>query len=130
LANFTIDELVDIVLTLAARGGRGVPPRDEILSHVKAAKSGKEFFVALKSTSLCHIEKSADWGVALMGHAIRHPELPQGHRQAGKTRPVIEAARIIINARDAGYVRSLERFEVAPDTGEFREKQSTETPPH
>jgi hypothetical protein len=129
-ANFTIEELVDVVLTLAARDGHGAPPRDEILSYVKAAKSGKEFFAALKSTSLCHIEKSADWGVAVMAHAIRHPELPQGHRQAGKTRPVIEAARLIINARRAGYVRSLERFEVDPETGEFREKQSAEEPPH
>ena len=124
-ANFTINELVDVVLALAARGGHPVPPRDDILPHVKATNSGKEFFAALKSTGLCHIEKSADWGEALMAHAIRHPQLPQRHRQAGKDRPVIEAAQLVINARRSGYMRSLARFEVDPETGELREKQAT-----
>lgn len=122
-ANFTVDELVNVALSLAGRGGGEVPLHDEILPLVKGVGSAKEFFKALKSTSLCHVGKSFDWGGALMDHAIKSPKLPQGHPQAGNTRPVIEAAQLVIDARGSGYVRSLERFEVDPETGELREKQ-------
>lgn len=122
-ANFTVDELVNVALSLAARGGSEVPLHDEIMPLVKGVESGKEFFRALKSTSLCHVGKSFDWGVALMDCALKSPKLPQGHPQAGNTRPVIKAAQLVIDARGSSYVRSLERFEVDPETGELREKQ-------
>ena len=57
-----------------------------------------------------------------MNHALNHPVLPQDHANAGKTRPVIEIARLLVHARDSGYLRSLEKYKVDPDTGEFREK--------
>lgn len=122
LGNFSVDELVDVLLTLATRDQEKSPSRNEFLSQVSAAKSGKEFFAALTNTGLHNIDKSMDWGIALMSYAIPHPEFPQSHRLAGKMRPVIDAARLVVNARHAGYVRSLERFKVDSETGELREK--------
>lgn len=121
-ANFTIDEIVEVVLTLAAHNDEKLPSRDEILHYVKEVKSAKEFFAALNGTMLCRLEKNADWGIALMSHAIRHPELPNGHQAAGKTRPAIQAARFVINARHAGYMRLTARFEINPETGDMRER--------
>lgn len=121
-ANFSIDELLDVALDHVADNETEVPSRSDILPQVQMAKSGKEFFKGLKSAGISNVEKSEDWGEALMAYAVRRPELPEGHAQAGKTRPVIEAARIVINTRRAGYVRSMERYEVDPDTGELREK--------
>ncbi len=122
LANFTVDELVNSVLTLAFLNGGDTITAEEILPLVRGVKSVKEFFAALETINLTGVAKGADWGAKLMEHAIGYPELPQGHEHAGKFRPVIEAARIMISAQDAGYVRSLERFVVDPGTGELREK--------
>lgn len=122
-ANFTVDELVNVVLALAARGDGEVPAHHDILPLVEGLQSGKEFFKALRKTSLCHVDKSFQWGVELMKHAIDCPKLPQGHPQFGNTRPAIEAARLVIDARRSVYAHSLDRLEVDPETGELREKQ-------
>lgn len=118
-ANFTLDELVDVALSLSAQNGRQLLSHNEILSHVRQAKSGKEFFVALEDTSLSEIAKSTDWGIALMAYAVEHPELPKEHARAGNTRPVIEAAQFVNNARHVGFMRSLEQYKVNPETGEL-----------
>lgn len=121
-ANFTVSELMDVLLDLARRDRDQVPARGEIMPLVARAKSGKQFFDALKQNGLQEIGKNQAWGVALMNCALQHQELPQDHEKAGETRPVIEVARLLVNARDAGYLRSLEAYKVDPDTGELREK--------
>lgn len=120
-ANFTVSELVDVLLD-AIRDLSQVPSRNEIRPLVASTKSAKQFFDALKQYGFQEIEKGEAWGVALMNYALQHHELPQDRKKAGKTRPVIEVARLLVNARDAGYLRSLEAFRVDPDTGELREK--------
>jgi hypothetical protein len=122
-ANITIDEMLNVALALAAREGNEVPPHDEIRSLVRAVNSRKEFFEVVKGTSMLHIKKDFAWGVALMNHAIQHPLLPHGHPQAGNTRPAIEAADLVIDARRLRYLPSLARLEVDPETGELRRKQ-------
>jgi len=123
LANFTVDELVDVALGLAARDNGALPARDDILSHVRLAKSGKEFFAGLNAAGLDGVDKSDAWGEALMAHAVKHQELPKEHKQADKTRPVIEAAHFVINARRSGYSQSVERYTVDPETGELQQRQ-------
>jgi hypothetical protein len=121
-ANFTVSELVDVYLDLASRDLDQVPSRNKIRPLVASAKSKKQFFDALKQHGFPEIGKGETWGVALMNYALRHHELPQDHKKAGETRPIIEVARLLVNARNAGYLRSLETFRVDPDTGELREK--------
>lgn len=120
--NFTVQELVDVLLKLAARDFAELPSRDDLLTQVGSAKSGKAFFHAVADDRLQRIGKSTDWGAALMAHAISHPEFPEGHGRAGQTRKIIEAAQVLMRTRDAGYLRSLEQFRVDPETGELREK--------
>lgn len=122
-ASFAIDELVSVWLTLATRREDGVPPHDVILNLVMKVNSAKEFFKVLNGNNLCHVSKGFDWGVALMNYAIQHPKLPEGHPGAGNTRPVVEAARLIIDARRSKYVATRARFEVDPETGKLRNKQ-------
>lgn len=121
LANFTIDELVDVVITLNNKSNE-ILKRDDIKLLTNNAKSGKEFFSALGNANIYDLNKSMDWGIALMAYALKHPNLPQGHRNAGSIRPMIEAARLIVNARRSGYLRSLQRYNVDPETGELCEK--------
>lgn len=121
-ANFTVDELVDVLLELAGRDHDKVPTREEVMLLAARAESGKQFFDALKQNGLQEIGKSEVWGLALMNYALQHWKLPSNHKNAGKTRPVIEVAQLLVNVRDVGYLRSLEEYRVDPETGEFREK--------
>jgi hypothetical protein len=121
-ANFAIGELVDVLLDLAGQEHDHVPARAEIMSVVAGVKSGKQFFDALKQAGFQEVTKSESWGVALMNYALQHQDLPQDHKKAGETRPIIEVARLLVNARDVGYLQSLETYKVDPDTGELRKK--------
>jgi len=121
-ANFTVSELLEILLDIQGRESDQVPVVDTIMPLVARAKSGKEFFDIVKQNGLQETGKSEAWGVALMNYALQHHKFPQDHEKAGETRPVIEVARLLVRARNAGYLRSLETRRVDPDTGELRKK--------
>ena len=89
---------------------------------MEGVESGKQFVDALMRKGIQSVGKGEAWGVALMKYALQHPELPAHHAEAGTTRPVIEVARLLVSARNAGYLRSLEALSLDPDTGKFREK--------
>jgi hypothetical protein len=122
-SNFTVDEMIDVLLDLEARENIQIPARDEIAPLVAQAKSGKQFFDSLKKhEQLRRVGKSETWGEALMKYALQHPDFPQGHKKAGEIRPAIEIARLLIKARDAGYVHSIEKYKVDPATGKLLKK--------
>jgi hypothetical protein len=120
-ANFTVSELLEVFLDLAGQSHDEVPSKAELLPFVEKAESGKQFFDLLKQKGQQGIQKGETWGIALMNYALQHQELPRDHRKAGETRPILVVARLLVNARDAGYLRSLERLKIDPDTGELRE---------
>lgn len=119
--NFTASELIEVALKLAEELNQTIPENADF-STALAATSGTKFLDALEVAGFSSVRKSAAWGRALMKHALRHPEFPAGHSSAGKRRPAVDAARLIVVARGAGYQRSVDRYDVDPDTGEFREK--------
>lgn len=122
LANFTIDELIHVTLKLAGSKSDVLPMREEIWAAVSAAKSGKEFVNAVRRAGVGNIEKGADWGEILMSHALSDRHLPPGHRSAGKSRPIVDAAVFIDRARDTQYAISYEAYVVDPETGELRDR--------
>ena len=101
-ANFTVSELLDIVLDLAGQDDDEVPTRDHMMPLVTHARSNKQLSKILVQNGLPEIRKNETWGVALMRYALQHEKLPQDHMKAGKTRPIIEAARGLVSARSAG----------------------------
>ena len=121
-ANFTIDELVAVAIDLARRRLDVIPPAKEILLAVGSSSSGREFFKRLGCTALAGLGKNEEWGAALMRHALQAELLPSGHPRAGAVRPLIDAARLLMRARGSGYVRSVEKATVDPQTGEVRGK--------
>jgi hypothetical protein len=127
-ANFSLSELVNVLLELTAADHDPPPTRDQISQLVDGAASNKALFDALKQSELRSVSKSERWGAALMKHALQHRNLPSDHNRAGATRPIIEVAQLLIRARDAGYLRSLEGYEVDPETGELQKKQANSPP--
>jgi hypothetical protein len=111
-ANFTIDEMIDVLIELEGDNIQ-IPARDEIFSILEQAQSGKQFFGFLKKNGLFQkVGKGEAWGKALMKYALQHQEFPQEHKKAGEIRPAIEVARLLIKARDAGYIRSVTAYKM------------------
>jgi len=110
-ANFTVDEMIDVLLDLEERENIEIPSRDQIAPLVEQAQSGKQFFESLKKKGLFQkVGKSEAWGEALMKYALQHQEFPKEHKNAGNLRPLIEVARLLMKARVAGYVRSVTAY--------------------
>lgn len=122
LANFTVAELLDIVLTMSARMnddnlGEKYDSCD-LLPELEGATSGKDFFRRLQAGGrLTEVSKGEDWGTALMGYAIENPTFPSEHPRSGQERPLIEFARMLIRAQKAGFRFSLEREKVDAASG-------------
>ncbi len=119
-ANFAIDELFDVAIKFAGEQGYEIGDRDGFWAQIRKAKSGKEFVAIFKEFCSGEIDKGESWGEALMSHAVQHPDFPEGHERQGATRPIIEAARLILTARNAGYMRSIDQYQVDSETGELQ----------
>ena len=120
LENFSVAELVSVVVELLREEGIiDLPQETDLLDRMTGVTSAKEFFAAFKDTPYARIDKGDRWGAALMKYALNNEHLPTGHRKAGKVRQVVEIARMIVQARQSGYLRSVERSRVDPATGEI-----------
>ena len=122
-ANFTTNELAKVIFDLAQKTDSNSLTHEKILSIISKAKSGKQCFEYLKAELFFEVDKGEKWGVSLMNYALSHNKLPSDHTNAGKTRPIIEVAELLIIARKAGYIRSIEKYNIDPNTGELREKE-------
>lgn len=118
-ANFTLDELLDTANEIVSRGTTtfDMPSARTATAHTR---SGRAFLSALQQLGFARVGKSEAWGAALMERAIKVPLLPAGHARQGAVRPIVEVARLLVRARNSGYVRSIENLVVDPETGELR----------
>jgi len=116
--NFSLDELIEIAARIADR--QMVPfDRKSAKAATSGCTNGTSFLDKLRSLSSVKIEKSEAWGKALMDHALSYPTFPVGHRREGLRRPMLDAAQLLVRARNAGYLRSIKRLRINPDTGEL-----------
>lgn len=124
LANFTIDELIDASTEAASHSGSdaSIPSRQDIVIAVGSAKSGKEFEAGLKKICFEWVCKNEIWGATLMRRALAKPELPATHAHAGTQRPLVEAASYIVRSTRSGYLRSIAKLKVNPDTGKLESR--------
>lgn len=124
-SNFEVKELVNVLLQIASQMREQVPSIEEILPTVSGTKSAKEFFGALKRNGfddLSELGKNEEWGQALMIYALQNPNRFQDGQSSNSERQVVDIARLLIRARRSGYLRSLERYRVDPETGQLIEK--------
>jgi hypothetical protein len=117
-ANFTLDELIEVAAVMAVRQMH-VLDKATARAATSQCKSGTTFLAKLRDANLVTIDKSEAWGKALMDYALSIPTLPLGHKRAGSRRPILDVAWLLVRARDAGYVRSIEKMVVDPNSGEL-----------
>lgn len=119
--NFNIAELLEVALGIAQRSDPATQDQAStkatLLSKVSNARSGKEFFRLLADAGVEDAAKGEKWGEALMSFATKHQTFPIGHPRGGEERPLVEAARLLIRAEDAGFLRSMAYEELDAETG-------------
>jgi hypothetical protein len=120
-ANFTIPELLEVVLDMAQHTPVEEQDRAQIkaglLPLVREARSGKEFFRQLHGAGVQGVDKGERWGEALMSFAARHQTFPADAPRAGAERPIVDAARLLIRAQDVGFLRSMAFEQLDAETG-------------
>jgi hypothetical protein len=120
LANFTASELLEIVIEQTRCNDPGFEVTAEVRDAVLYVRSAGEFFELVSTKLGVHLRKGESWGRALMRLAIAAPTLPPTHRDAGKQRPLIEAADMLTRALRSGYVRSAASSTVDAQTGRLK----------
>jgi len=123
-ANFSVSELVTVAIALAREDGEHVVQAETILPLVTSVVTGKELFQRLQNTPLSNVAKGERWGAALMRFAATSETLPPDHPKAGEVRPLVDVARLLVRARNAGYGRSVDGSFVDSQTGEVRPKNA------
>lgn len=118
-ANFSLGELVEVVLRMISGRQEPLPDKTRVAELVSEARSGEEFFRALREVGLERLGKGTAWGEALMRFALEKPDFDSSHAKAGMQRPLVEAAKLLVRARRAGYQRSVADLKVDVSTGQL-----------
>ena len=121
--NFANRELVDVALSLTKVDELDASAREAMRMRLHAdtatATVNSQLWSALDSEGIHDIGKSEQWGRALMKYAIEHPQRSSTGDRVGDDRPIIEAARLILRTRDAGFMRSIAELDVDAETGKL-----------
>ena len=126
-SNFSLEELVEILVAIANKDDIEGVIKEDLLSDLVGVSSSKDLFRILGQTypQLNNIRKGERWGQELMDYAIKNPKSPSREEEGGANneRPIIEAARVALIGRKSGYIKSLDKYKVSPDTGTLIERE-------
>jgi hypothetical protein len=117
LANFGIDELCRVMLTLAERCQiLGLPDARELETRLGDISSAARFFEKVKALcpQLRNFGKSEEWGRELMRFAFLNP-----HLRDGSKRQVVDATEHIMRALQCGYRHHRDAYRVNSESGEL-----------
>lgn len=114
-ANFTLDELAEVLWQSAAEQGAEEAVRDQIYAAVQGAKSADELISrANAAQSKYRFKKGLSWGRALAVYASSRPTWPDGRR-----RPVGEAIEYALRIQNNQYAWTRNKYRVDPASGEM-----------
>jgi hypothetical protein len=119
-ANFSKDELEEIVWSIAEDNGAASEDKARLHSALQGADNGDQVVRRAKATltdSLRTFGKGPDWGERLMQYALEHPE-----NLDGRPRPIMEAIWTAQRGLQADFDYERTHFKVDPDTGELVER--------
>jgi hypothetical protein len=91
----------------------------EMLALASTVRSNNDLISLAKKHGITNLRKSESWGKALMKLAIANPFFPAGDARAGKQRPIVEAAELLIRMQDIGFFRSIAAERVDSETGKI-----------
>ena len=119
--NFSANELIETAIQECKKNGPDVAnlhaAETEMLALASTVHSNHDLISLTKSHGITSLRKSESWGKALMKFAIANPIFPAGDARAGKQRPIVEAAELLIRMQDIGFFRSIAAERVDPQTG-------------
>lgn len=113
--NFSLENLLEIVCKLCSKLKVDTLCRDKITEEAISAKTGNDFFKALKRVGIDKsVTKGKSWGAALMEYALENDIECQ----------IVEAAKLIARASRVKFQYSRDRFSVNPETGKHVERNN------
>lgn len=117
-ANFTWDELVEVLWSIAAENGAEPEEKQTLGEQTSGATTGKELFKMAKRAipSLAKVDKGKAWGERLMRFAQENPDMRLSDGTT-KERPIIEAVAEALRAVDCEYYPSRKSCKVDVKTG-------------
>ena len=117
-ANFTLDELVEILWDIASENGAEPSEKQELVERTSSARTGKELFKLARQavTALGRADKGDVWGKKLMSFAQKNPQMKQSDGSS-RDRPVIEAIYEALHTIDCNYYLSRKECRVDITTG-------------
>lgn len=117
-ANFTLDELVEVLWGIAAENGAEPEEKQPLVEQTSGAKTGKELFKMAKRAvpALAKVDKGKAWGERLMQFAEENPDMRLSDGTT-KERPIIEAVAEALRAVDCEYYHSRKSCKVDVKTG-------------
>jgi hypothetical protein len=116
--NFRLDELVEIASSILARRNNLQFDKQKIEATVAGATTGKEFFKLLAGANIKELEKSTEWGIAMMDFALKNPRHPR-IVDKDAVRQIVEIAKLLLIGRQSGYQRSFDKYRVDANTGQL-----------
>ena len=110
-SNFELHELCDVALDVANRKDITAPAKVRLEKAAEGAASGEEFIRRVRNASpeMAFLAKGESWGKALAEYAMKNPQSGNG-----ETRPFIQAAQQIMNAKHVKYTLSREQSRIDP----------------
>lgn len=124
-ANFSPDELEEIIWSYAVKKGAKVIERKKFILAMKGCKKGREMEKRAQNSipSLRHFSKGTEWGKALLKYALLKPEIKDNNSKESKLRPMIDLiifARRLISGSD--FQHYINNYKVNPDTGALEKR--------
>lgn len=117
-ANFTLDELVEVLWNIAKENGAAGDDKQKLIQHTSNAKTGKKLFDLAKQVmpELQRVDKGKSWGEKLMEFARKNQtmRLIDG---STRTRPIIEAIYSALRTINCHYYLSRKKCKVDIVTG-------------
>jgi hypothetical protein len=119
-ANFTLDELVEILWEIASENGAESSEKQKLVEQTSTATTGKELFKLAKQAvpALGRADKGSIWGEKLMRFALKNHQIQQSDGSS-KDRLVIESIYEALHAIDCNYYLSRKESRVDVETGKI-----------
>jgi hypothetical protein len=119
-ANFTLEELVEILWDIALERGAESDEKQKFLEETSSAKTGKELLSLAKKAipSLLRVDKGKVWGEKLMRLALKNHKMQLADENT-KTRPVIEAMHLALRTINCNYHLSRKECKVDVTSGKI-----------
>lgn len=128
LANFTIDELGEILWKIAEAAGSKTDQKDGLIKSIQGATSGEEIKNKAKQAiqELNQFAKGFEWGKALIDYAWKNPNFNPDESGETRKRPIIEIIELLWRGLSVSFSETPDEYRVDINTGKLVKREAAQ----